>query len=48
MVLATCLLSVGLKDTLSSAAVGLAISNTIQARERAEGAAVCFQEGAGE
>ncbi len=32
MVLATCMLSVGLKDTLSSAAVGLAISNTIQVR----------------
>lgn len=32
MVVATCLLSVGLKDQVESAAVGLAISNTIQVR----------------
>jgi hypothetical protein len=30
LVVATCLFSVGLKDSLGSAAVGLAISNTIQ------------------
>ena len=31
LVVATCLFSVGLKDSLGAAAVGLAISNTIQA-----------------
>lgn len=35
LVVATCLFSVGLKDDLGSAAVGLAISNTIQVRPRA-------------
>ena len=38
LVVATCLFSVGLKDSLGSAAVGLAISNTIQVRSRPQSA----------